>query len=374
MKIPVCTPNIGEKELEYVTDCVKSGWISSMGKYVKEFEEGFAEWCGCKYGIACTSGTTALHLATVALGIGDKDEVIVPTHTMIASSNSVIYAGGTPVLVDSEPYTWNMDVTKIEEKITSRTKAIMPVHTYGHPCLMDEILNIADDYDLYIIEDAAEAHGAEYKGRRVGSIGNVGCFSFYANKIICTGEGGCLVTNDEKIANRARNLRDHAFSSEKHFWHKRLGFNYRITNMQGAIGCAQLERIDGFIETKRRNAALYSSLLKDVSGLTLPPEAPLAKNVYWMYGLLVDEDKFGMNRDELQKRLEDKGIETRTFFIPLHYQPCYRKMGLFKDEQYPIADVLARDGMYLPSSTKLSEEEIKYVCNTIKEERRNLYH
>lgn len=361
--IPVAEPNIGEKELEYVTNAVKSGWISSMGKYVNEFEEKFSKYCGCRYGVACTSGTTALHLAVVALGIGNGDEVIVPTHTMIATPNCVIYAGGKPVLVDSEMKMWNMNVAGIEERITNRTKAIIPVHTYGHPCPMDEILNIAEDYDLYVIEDAAEAHGAEYKGKKVGGIGDVGCFSFYANKIITTGEGGMLVTNDEKIASRARNLRDHAFSRERHFWHKRLGFNYRLTNLQAAIGVAQVERIDEFVETKRRNARLYTSSLEGIRGLMLPHEAPWAKNVYWMYALLVDFD-----RDELQRKLEEKGIETRTFFIPMHQQPIYKKMGLFQGESYIFADALARKGLYLPSSTKLTEEEIRYVCDAIREE------
>ncbi len=364
--IPVCIPFIGEKELEYVVDCVETNWISSKGKYVEEFEERFAEYCGCKYGITTTSGTTALHLALASIGMRKDDEVIIPASTMIATAFAVIYCDATPVLVDAEPETWNMDVEKIEEKITDRTKAIMPVHIYGHPCNMDPILRLAREHNLYVVEDAAEAHGAEYKGKKTGGIGDIGCFSFYANKIITCGEGGMIVTNDEEIAEKVRSLKDLAFSKERRFLHTDLGFNYRMTNIQAAIGLAQFEKIDELAEMRRRNAHLYNKYLKDVEGLTLPVEKEWAMNVYWMYSILIEDD-FGMNRDELMMALEKKGIETRTFFIPMHEQPVFQNMGLFKGESYPIAEELARKGLYLPSSSGLKEEEIRYVCNAIKE-------
>ena len=367
--IPVCVPLLGEKELEYVTDCIKTGWISSRGKYVEEFEAKFAKYCGCKYGISTTSGTTALHLALASIGVGKGDEVIVPAFTMISTVFAVVYCGAKPVLVDAEPETWNIDVSKIEEKITDRTKVIIPVHIYGHPCDMDPIMKIAEEHDLYVVEDAAEAHGAEYKGRKVGGIGHIGCFSFYANKIITTGEGGMIVTNDEEIAEKAKSLKDLAFSKERRFLHTDLGFNYRMTNIQAAIGLAQLERIDELVERRRKNAHLYNELLKDIEGIRLPIEKEWAKNVYWMYSILV-EDKFGMSREELMSELEKKGIETRTFFIPMHVQPVFQNMGLFKGERYPVAEELARKGLYLPSSSGLSREEIEHICDEIRKIKR----
>ena len=368
--IPVCVPLLGEKELEYVTDCIKTNWISSKGKYVEEFENRFAEYCGCKYGITTTSGTTALHLALASLNIKKGDEVIMPASTMIATAFAVIYCGAKPVLVDAEPETWNLDVEKIEGKITEKTKAIIPVHIYGHPCDMDPIMKLARGYDLYVVEDAAEAHGAEYKGRKAGGIGDIGCFSFYANKIITTGEGGMIVTNDEEIAERAKSLRNLCFPKEKRIYlHSEVGYNYRMTNIQAAIGLAQFERMDELAEMRRRNARLYNSLLKDIEGIRLPVEKEWAKNVYWMYSILI-EGEFGMSRDRLMKELEKKRIETRMFFIPMHEQPVFQNMGLFKGKSYPIAEDLARTGMYLPSSSGLKEEEIRYICDAVKEIKR----
>jgi len=363
--IPVCIPFIGEKELEYVVDCIRTNWISSKGKYVEEFERKFAEYCGCKYGVSTTSGTSALHLALASLSIGKDDEVIVPAFTMISSVFAVVYCGAKPVLVDAEPETWNMDVNKIEEKITDKTKAIMPVHIYGHPCDMDPILKIAAEHDLYVVEDAAEVHGAEYKGKKTGGIGDVGCFSFYGNKIITTGEGGMIITNNEEIAEKANSLKDLAFSKERRFLHTDLGFNYRMTNIQAAIGLAQFERIDELAERRRKNAHWYNEYLDDVEGIRLPVEKKWAKNVYWMYSILI-EDEFGMSRDNLMKKLEEKGIETRTFFIPMHQQLVFQKMGMFKGDSYPVAEELSRKGMYLPSGSGLKEEEIEYICNAIK--------
>jgi perosamine synthetase len=364
--IPVCEPFIGEIEFEYVVDCLKTNWLSSKGKYIEEFERKFANYCSCQYGVTTTSGTTALHLAIVASGIGKGDEVIVPTFTMISTVFAIVYTGAKPVLIDSEPETWNIDVGKIEEKITPQTKAILPVHVYGHPCDMEPIEDIADKYGLYVIEDAAEAHGAEYNGRRIGGIGDIGCFSFYANKIITTGEGGMIVTNNQEIAERSRSLKDLSFSKEKRFLHKELGFNYRMTNIQAAIGLAQFNRIDELVEIRRKNAYFYNSLLKDIKGIRLPIEKEWARNVYWMYSILIKED-FGIDRDELIDRLREKGIEARTFFIPMHQQPVFTNMGLFRGERYPVAEEFSQRGLYLPSGSGLTEEQIDYVCTTIKE-------
>jgi len=359
--IPVAEPWIGEKELQYVTDCVKSGWISSLGDYVIAFEERFARYCGMEYGISCANGTVALHLALVALGIGGGDEVICPTLTFIATANAISYTGAKPVFVDSEPYTWNIDPERIEEKMTKNTKAIIPVHLYGHPCDMDRILEIARANGLYVIEDAAEAHGAKYKGKMVGSMGDIACFSFYGNKIITTGEGGMLLTNDEDIFERAKLLRDHAMSTTKRYWHEFIGFNYRFTNVQAAIGLAQLERIDEIIKIKRKNAKLYNSLLKDVEGLTLPPEMDWAENVFWMYSVLIEDD-FPVVRDELADSLRERGIDTRPFFCPIHVQPAYSE---YNSERFPVAEELARKGINLPSGTTLMREDIQNVVSGI---------
>jgi len=361
--IPVAAPRLEGNELRYVTDCIKRNWISSKGEYVRKFEEAFARCVGAKYAVSCTSGTTALHLALATLGLGPGDEVIIPTFTMIATANAVTYTGAKPVLVDSELRTWNIDARQIEDKITPRTKALMPVHTYGHPADMEIILELARQHGLYVIEDAAEAQGAEYKERKIGSIGDLACFSFYGNKIITTGEGGMVTTNNPELAERAFLLKEHAFSPERHFWHQHLGFNYRMTNLQAAVGLAQVERFEEHVEIRRRHAALYNSLLKDIPGLVLPPEAMGVKNVYWMYSVLVT-DEFGLTRDELRQRLARKGIETRCFFIPIHVQPIYR--GKY-DEPFPVAEYLCERGMNLPSGATLSEEDIHYIARCIAE-------
>lgn len=366
--IRVCEPTLRGNEQKYVLDCLQSGMISSMGDYVKKFEEAFAQYCEVKYGVACSNGTTAIHLALEALGIGPGDEVIVPTFTMIATSNAVLYTGATPVFVDSEEKTWNMDVTKIEEKITSKTKAILPVHIYGHPTDMDEIHRLAQKHNLLVIEDAAEAHGALYQGKKAGSLSDVACFSFYANKILTTGEGGMIVTNNLEIAEKARLLRNHAFTQPR-FVHHHLGFNYRMTNIQAAIGLAQLEQIDTFVESRIRNAQLYNTLLSTVPGIRLPPAESWAKNVYWMYGIVLEDD-FPLTKDQLMKKLEERGIETRSFFYPLHKQPFLQKeryRHISTVGAYPVADRLWERGLYLPSSSHLTEEEIQTVVETIKE-------
>jgi perosamine synthetase len=362
--IPVCEPRLDGNEEKYLMQTVRTNWISSAGSFITDFEKLFAEKVGARCGVACSNGTTALHLALATLGVGPGDEVIVPTFTMIASANAVTYTGAKPVFIDSEPETYNMDVTQLEARLTPRTKVIMPMHTYGHPVDMDPLLALAKQHDLFVLSDAAEAHGAEYKGKPIGGLDDLSTYSFYGNKIITTGEGGMVTTNDPEIARIARNLRDHAFSHERHFWHKYLGFNFRMTNMQAAVGLAQTERFEFLVECRRRNADMYSELLTTVPGLTLPPEKPWAKNVFWMYGILVHPE-FGMNRDELRERLARRGIETRTFFIPVHLQPIYfREHG---HQRFPVAEMLCERGMYLPSASSLSQADIEFIAQSIKE-------
>jgi perosamine synthetase len=365
--IPVCEPTLKGNELKYVTEAVKSGWISSGGKFIKQFEDNFSEYCDVKYGISCSSGTSALHLALKAMGIGKGDEVITPTFTMIASCNAIMYADAKPVLVDSELGTWNIDTNKIEEKITNKTKAIMVVHTYGHPVDMDKVKKIASKHGIPIIEDSAEAHGAEYKSRKAGSLGDIACFSFYANKIISSGEGGMVVTNNKKWAVRTKSLRNHFFGKIR-FLHEELGYNYRLTNVQAAIGLAQLEKIDEYVNERINNANTYSKLLANIRGIRTPPQAEWAKNVYWMYGILVGKD-YKVDMPGLRAILSEKGIETRTFFIGMHKQPAYKKNDeRFPDISgtYPISDKLEREGFYLPSSSHLTKEQIRYIAETIK--------
>ncbi|GIV76043.1 MAG: aminotransferase DegT [Litorilinea sp.] len=368
--IPVCEPSLTGNEMKYVQQAIETNWISSAGSFIREFEAKFAEAVGTRYGIACANGTVAMHLALATLGLEPGDEVILPTFTMIATINAVTYCGATPVLVDSEPEYWQMDINQVADKITPRTRAILPVHIYGHPVDMDPLMALAERHGIAVIEDAAEAHGARYKGRPCGSLGHAAGFSFYGNKIITTGEGGMITTNDRELARLAWNLRDHAFSTERHFWHKFVGFNYRMTNLQAAVGLAQVEQLATFVEARRRNAREYTARLQEIPGITTPPEAPWATNVYWMYGILVDREAYGMGRDELRKVLADHGIETRTFFIPMHCQPIYWQR--FKGQRYPVAERLCRDGFYLPSASSLSLQEIEYITDVIREACPNL--
>ena len=364
--IPVNEPLIGERELQYVTECLKTGWISSSGKFIEQFEEKWATYCSMKYGFAVSNGTAALQVSVGCLDLEQSDEVIMPTFTIISCALAVIYNGGKPILVDSDPKTWTMNITQIEKKITEKTKAIMPVHIYGHPCDMDPILELAQKYNLVIIEDAAEAHGAEYKGKKCGAFGDISCFSFYANKIITTGEGGMVLTNDDRYAEKARNLRNLCFRKDRRFYHTELGHNFRLTNLQAAIGLAQLERIDDLVEKKRWIGRTYNEKLKDIPGLFLPIEKSWAKNVYWMYGVVLDEST-GMDAVEFAKRLREHGIDTRPFFLGMHEQPIFHNMGLFKDEHYAVAERIAKQGLYLPSGLTLTEKEIDIVVNAVRE-------
>jgi perosamine synthetase len=357
--IPVAEPLLDGNELAYVSDCVRSGWVSSLGKYIQEFEERFAAFCGVRHAAAVSNGTTALHLAMVALGVGPGDEVIVPTLTFIATANAVRYTGATPVFADSEPHTWNIDPQDVRRRITSRTKAIIPVHLYGHPTDLQPLLDLASERGLALIEDAAEAHGALYRGKRVGSLGQLNCFSFYGNKIITTGEGGVLTTDDDALDARVRYLRDHAMSPEKRYWHTEVGYNYRMTNLQAALGVAQMERIEEFISRKRAIAAAYNRLLGDIPYLVLPPEAEWASSVYWMYSLLLRENA-PIQRDELMRHLKSQNIDSRPFFYPIHSMPPYHT-----GQSLPVAEDLSRRGINLPSAVTLSKEDIQRIVTAL---------
>jgi perosamine synthetase len=371
--IPVNEPLLAKNDTMYVAECLRTGWISSAGRFINEFEEQWASYCGKRYGISVSNGTTALHLAVACLGLEPGDEVILPTFTIISCALAVIYNGGIPVLVDSEPRSWCMDVTQIEKKITPRTRAIMPVHIYGHPVDMDAILHIADKHGLAIIEDAAEAHGAEclVEGetsgatwRRCGSFGTFSCFSFYANKLITTGEGGMVLTDDTALAEKARSLRNLCFQSHRRFYHEELGFNYRLTNLQAALGLAQLERIDEIVAQKRQMGQEYNRQLKGTEGLQLPIEESWARNVYWMYGVVLSEER-GIDAVQFANQLKACGVETRPFFLGMHEQPVFQKRGLFLNEHYPVAERLGRQGLYLPSGLALTEKQLSEVCEAV---------
>lgn len=367
VSIPVAEPTIGKEEERLVLDTLRSGWVSSIGKYIDEFEKEFARFCGVKYAISTTNGTAALHLALVAAGIGPGDEVIVPSLTFVATANTVSYTGAKPVFVDSELETWNIDPEKIKEKINRRTRAIIPVHLYGHPTNMSPILTIARKYNLLVIEDAAESHGALYKGKMTGSLGNAGCFSFFGNKIITTGEGGMITTNNKAFVETVRIFRDHGSSRKRRYYHPKLGFNYRMTNLQAALGLAQLKKAKKIIDKKREIAKLYEKYLSPlVPEIILQPEAKWAKSVFWMYSILIPKNG-RKNRDWLSRELKKGGIDSRPFFFPIHRLPRY-KQSLSSNktgEHLPNADFLASSGINLPSSVNLDKEKIKLICDTI---------
>jgi perosamine synthetase len=364
--IPVNEPLLNGNEKKYLNECIDTGWISSEGPFVKKFEEEFALKTQRKYGVAVCNGTAALEIAIESLGITEGDEVIMPAFTIISCASAIIKSGATPVLVDSDLETWNMDVSQIEAKITSKTKAIMVVHIYGLTVDMDSVLAIAKKHNLKIIEDAAEAHGQTYKGKPCGSFGDVSVFSFYPNKLITTGEGGMVLTNNDSIAEHLRSLRNLCFTVQKRFVHEELGWNMRMTNVQAAIGVAQLERWDESIARKREIGKLYTELLKDVKGIELPIEKTnYCDNIYWVYGiLLTDKSK---TAEQVMKLFAEKGIGTRPFFYPMHLQPVLKRMGLFENEVYPNAKKMYYYGLYLPSGLALTNEQIHEVVKSLKE-------
>jgi perosamine synthetase len=365
--VPVNEPLLAGNERKYLNECLDTGWISSEGPFIRKFEERFSGRIGRANGIAVSNGSAALDVAVAALGLGKGDEVILPAFTIISCAASVVRAGATPVLVDSDPDTWNMDPAQIEKKITARTRAIMVVHIYGLPVDMTPIMEIANRYRLKVIEDAAEMHGQTYRGKPCGSFGELSVFSFYANKHITTGEGGMIVTDDRQLAERCRSLRNLCFIPEKRFVHEELGWNFRMTNMQAALGLAQLEQLDEFVKKKRRMGTIYTERLKDIRGIQLPKRATdYAENIYWVYGIVLN-DEVPFDAGEAMKRLSARRVGSRPFFFPMHEQPVFHKMGLFKNEKYPVAERLARRGFYIPSGMALTDEQMNHSADAVRE-------
>lgn len=359
--IPISIPSITDLELEYVIDAVKSSWISSLGKYIDEFESSFASFCDAKYAVAVSNGTVAIHLALVCLGIKEGDEVIVPDLSFVATANAVLHAGATPVFADIDPFNLCIDPIDVRKKITHKTKAIMPVHLYGHPADMMALNAIAQEFNLLIIEDAAEAHGATINGKKVGSWGKCATFSFYGNKNITTGEGGMITTDDEDLYKKLKYLRDHGMSKEKRYWHTELGYNYRMTNVQAAIGCAQLKRIDEIMLKKQEIFSWYSEGLSGIENISINRTYPWATNAYWLIAMEIDgfDEK---RRDEFMEKLKESGVDSRPFFYPMSEMPYLKT-----EAETPITNSIAKKGINLPTYFDLKKEEVIYICNCIKE-------
>lgn len=365
--IPVNEPVLDGNERAYLNQCIDTGWISSEGPFVREFETRFSTRIGRKHGVAVCNGSAALDVAVAALGIGPDDEVILPTFTIISCASAITRRGAVPVVVDCDPKTWNMDVGAIEERIGPRTRAIMPVHIYGLPVDLDPLLELAQKHGLLIIEDAAEMIGQTYRGRPCGSFGDISTFSFYPNKHVTTGEGGMVVTDDAALAERCRSLRNLAFTPERRFVHEELGWNFRMTNLQAAVGLAQLERLDEFVARKRYIFDRYTKLLSDVRGLQLPAKSTdYASNINWVYGVVL-EDVIPFDAPEAMRRLSARGVGTRPFFWPMHEQPVYRRMGFFDGERHPCAERIARRGFYLPSGLALTDGQMDRVAAALRE-------
>lgn len=363
--IPVFEPVVGAEEIRAVVAALERGEISgSFGESIPAFERRFAEYVGCRFGVAVNSGTAALQVAVQAAGIGAGAEVLVSASTNIATGLAAFHNQAVPVPVDSEDETWNLDLDLVESLITPRTRAIIPVHLFGHPVDMDRLNEIARRHQLIVIEDCAESHGATVRGRMTGSFGHMGCFSFYANKLITTGEGGMVVTNDERLAERLRLLRNLAFTQPR-FRHEEAGHNFRMTGYQAAMGYVQAGKIEQIVAGKRRMADTYRRHLQDIRGLRLPPELPWARNVYWMYAVVV-QPEFGRTRDALAQALRQAGIETRTFFCPMNLQPCFQRQAGFRPVACPVAERLWTSGLYLPSSPQLTEDQIAFIAESIR--------
>ena len=363
--IPVNEPLLDGNEKKYLGECIDSGWISSDGPFVKRFEDEFARRVERKFAVAVSSGTSALDAAVAALNISSDDEVIVPTFTIISCVHQIVRCGAKPVLVDSDRRTWNMKVEDIESKITPRTKAVMAVHLYGLPVDMTPLSALAEKYNLRVIEDAAEMHGQTYKGAPCGSFGDVSVFSFYPNKHVTTGEGGMIVTDDEEIYRRCLSLRNLCFQNEQRFVHEELGWNLRMSNLQAAVGVAQLERLDAFVKKKKEMGKRYTELLSGLERVTLPiPSTDYADNIYWVFGILLDVDHPMAAADVLRK-LREEGIGARPFFCPMHKQPVLRNRGWFADETYPEADHLYSKGFYIPSGLALTDEQMEKTVEVL---------
>jgi perosamine synthetase len=359
--IPISKPSIEGKELEYVTDAIKSGWVSSLGKYIDMFEEKFSKYCNTKYAVATSNGTTALHLTLVSLGITEEDEVIIPNFTFVATASAIKYIGAKVITVDIEEDTLCISPEAIKKAITPKTKAIIPVHLYGHPANMIEINKIAKKYNLFVVEDAAEAHGAEQNGKKVGGLSDAGIFSFYGNKIITSGEGGMITTNNKELYKKLKYLRDHAMSKDKRYWHTEVGFNYRMTNLQAALGVAQFERINELLAKKKEIFKWYKDGLKDIPNIKLNYQKDGYKNIYWMMCIEINGYK-EKERDELIDKLKEKGIDSRPFFYPVSDMPMYDNCDT------PITHKVYQRGLNLPSYFDLTKEQVEYICKEIKKE------
>ena len=357
--VPVNEPLLNGNEKKYLNECIDTGWISSEGPFIARFEQEFAKRVGRKHGIAVSNGSVAIDAALEALKVGPGDEVILPSFTIISCAAPIVRAGAIPVVVDSDPQTWNMDVALLEKKITAKTKAIMVVHIYGLPVDMDPVLALAKKHGIAVIEDAAEMHGQTYKGRPCGSLGDISTFSFYPNKHITTGEGGMIMTDDDALAEKCRSLRNLCFQPATRFIHEELGWNFRMTNLQAALGLAQLERLDEFVARKRRMGKIYRDLLADVPGIEIQSsKTSFADNIYWVFGIVLKES-ISIDGREMIARMGKQQIGTRPFFFPMHEQPVFKKMGLFKGESCPVAERIARRGFYLPSGLALTDEQMQ---------------
>lgn len=363
-RIQIAVPIFNGNEKKYLMECIDTGWVSANGRFINEFQEKFARFCGTKYAVACSNGTVTLHLILKAMGIGPGDEVIMPTLTYVATANAVAECGATPVFVDSDADTWNIDPEKVEDAITEKTKAIIPVHLYGLSCDMDALGNIAKKYDIAIVEDAAEAHGAEWNGKKVGSMGLAGSFSFFGNKIITSGEGGMIVTDDTDLYNQITLLRSQGVDPSKRYWHVCKAYNYRMTNMQAAVGLGQLENIDWHLKERKRVSDYYKKLLLDkLNGyVNIQKVDDESNHVYWMNSIVLT-DKVKKSRDEVMKAMEARNIEMRPLFYPMHVMPPY----LDTSKKYPVAEKLSANGINLPSHSLMDEEKIEYVVGSLQE-------
>lgn len=365
--VPVCEPHLGGREVDYVTQAVQTGWISSAGEFVKQFESDFATVCSVRHAVGVCNGTSALHLALKALEIGENDEVIIPSFTMVASAFAVCYTGAKPVFVDCDASSWNIDVAQIESKITRKTKAIMVVHIFGLPCDMSAIHNLAQAYNLYVIEDAAEAHGAEYQSQRVGSLSDIAAFSFFANKNITTGEGGMVVTNSQKLFEASQYYKNLCFSlnGNRNYLHDHIGFNYRLSNLHAAIGVAQLEKFDMYKSLRIQNRQRYQLFLKELEGVHFQEDFDDRVNVAWMNAIVIDPNQYGKHRDELMAYLKDNNVDARVLFNGMHRQKSLKNYGCDCSGYFPNCDNLSDNGLYLPSASSLSEETIFRICELI---------